>query len=77
MVQHFTILLFQLESGIILRFNAYIKNITKTGDKYPITLEFDDATFRVTICLANQYQLDLRSSSFNKLIGFDKNIIDK
>ena len=59
------------------KFNAYIKNITKTGDKYPITLEFDDATFRVTIYLANQYQLDLRSSNFNELIGFDKKISDK
>ena len=56
-------------------FNAYIKNITKTGDKYPITLEFDNTTFRVTIYLANQYQLDLRSSNFNELIGFGKKIL--
>ena len=26
-------------------FNEYIKNITKTDDKYPITLEFDSTTF--------------------------------
>ena len=56
-------------------FNAYIKNITKTGDKYPITLEFDNTTFRVTIYLANQYQLALRSSNFNELIGFDKKLL--
>ena len=56
-------------------FKTYIKNITKTGDKYPITLEFDNTTFRVTIYLANQYQLDLRSSNFNELIGFDKKIL--
>ena len=57
-------------------FNTYIKNLTKkkTGDEYeyPITLEFDDTTFRVTVTLADNYRLDLRASDFNDLIGFDK-----
>ena len=56
-------------------FNTYIKNETKTGDTYPITLKFDDTTFRVTVTLAENYQLDLRASNFNELIGFDKKIL--
>ena len=56
-------------------FNKYIKNITKTGDKYPITIEFDDTTFRVTVTLAKNYQLDLTASNFNDLIGFDKEVL--
>ena len=60
-------------------FNTYIKNLTKkkTGDEYeyPITLVFDDTTFRVTVTLAANYQLDLRASNFNDLIGFDKKIL--
>ena len=56
-------------------FNTYIKNITKVGDTYPITLEFDTTTFRVTVTLAENYQLDLRASNFNDLIGFDKKIL--
>ena len=56
-------------------FNTYIKNITKTGDTYPINLVFNDTTFRVTVTLAENYQLDLRASDFNDLIGFDKKIL--
>ena len=60
-------------------FNTYIKEITRTGDEgnyeYPITLEFDDTTFRVTINLAENYRLDLTASNFNELIGFDKKIL--
>ena len=56
-------------------FNTYIKNIMKVGDTYPITLEFDTTTFRVTVTLAENYQLDLRPSNFNDLIGFDKKIL--
>ena len=59
-------------------FNTYIKKITKTSDDpptYPITLEFDNTTFRVTVTLANNYQLDLTASNFNDLIGFDKVIL--
>ena len=37
-------------------FNTYIKNLTETGKTYPITLEFDDTTFRVTVALAENYQ---------------------
>ena len=60
-------------------FNTYIKDITKTGEgdnaKYPITLEFDNTTFRVTVTLANNYQIDLTASNFNDLIGFDKKVL--
>ena len=56
-------------------FNTHIKNAVKTGDTYPITLVFDDTTFRVTVTLAANYQLDLRASDFNDLIGFDKKIL--
>ena len=63
------------------KFNTYIKNITKivkngnTPNEYPITLEFDDTTFRVTVTLAKNYQLDLTASNFNDLIGFNKEIL--
>ena len=60
-------------------FNEYIKEITKTGDNddptYPITIEFDTTTFRVTVTLATNYQLDLSQSNFNDLIGFDKKVV--
>ena len=60
-------------------FNTYIKNLTKkkTGEEYeyPITLAFNDTTFRVTVTLADNYQLNLRASDFNDLIGFDKKIL--
>ena len=61
--------------------NEYIKNITKIikdGDnknEYPITLIFNETTFRVTITLANNYQLDLTKSNFNDLTGFDKKVL--
>ena len=60
-------------------FDEYLKEITKTGTDddpvYPITLEFDSTDFHVTITLAENYQLDLRQSNFNDLIGFDKKIL--
>ena len=58
-------------------FNRYIKEITSTGDdkKDPITLEFDDTTFRVTIEIAENYKLDLTKSNFQDLIGFNKEIL--
>ena len=62
-------------------FNTHIRDITKivkdgaANNEYPITLEFDNTTFRVTITLAQNYQLDLTSSNFNELIGFDKEIL--
>ena len=47
----------------------YIKEKTKTVDGdgkevYPITLTFDEPTFRVLITLEKDYQLDLTKSSF-------------
>ena len=62
-------------------FNTYIKDMTKivrdgnNNNDYPITLEFDNTTFRVTVTLAQNYQLDLTASNFNELIGFDKKVL--
>ena len=59
-------------------FNTYIKDMTKTDDdppEYPITLEFDNTTFRVTVTLSDNHQLDLTASNFNDLIGFDKKVL--
>ena len=62
-------------------FNTYIKDITKIvkdgnlPNEYPITLEFNNTTFRVTALLAKNYQLDLTASNFNDLIGFNKEIL--
>ena len=60
-------------------FNEYIKEITKTGDNndptYPITIEFDTTTFRVTVTLVTNYQIDLTQSDFNDLIGFNKKVL--
>ena len=60
-------------------FNDFIKKKTKTGSSdnpsYPITLVFNNATFRTEITLATNYQLDLRSSNFNDLIGFNKKVL--
>ena len=62
-------------------FNTYIKDITKivkdgaNNNEYPITHEFDNTTFRVTVTLANNYQLDLTASNFNELIGFEKEVL--
>jgi len=42
------------------------------ADEYPINLEFDQTTFRVTITMKRNYQLDLTRSNFYDLIGFDK-----
>ena len=55
-------------------FNTYIIEIIKDKNN-PITLKFDDTTFRVTITLANNFQLDLTASNFNELIGFDKKVL--
>ena len=56
-------------------FDNYIKSLTKDNNTYPITLEFDKTIFRVEITLANNYQLDLRESNFNELIGFNKALL--
>ena len=46
-------------------------------DEYPITLEFQNNTFRVLIKLKTGYQLDLTKSNFHDIIGFDKKVILK
>ena len=70
-----------LKAGVwnYTKFNTHIKDMTKIvkdGDnEYPITLEFDEITFRVTVMLAKNYQLDLTASNFNELIGFKKEVL--
>ena len=55
---------------------AETKKVDSEGnDVYPITLTFDEPTFRVLVTLDTNYQLDLRKSNFNKLIGFGKVIL--
>ena len=49
--------------------------IINKEDEYPINLEFNETTFRVTITMKENYQLDLTKSNFYELIGFDKVII--
>lgn len=60
-------------------FNEHIKDATKlkvgSSTTYPITLTFHDTTFRVTITLAQDYQLDLTHSNFYDLTGFDKEVV--
>ena len=65
------------------KFNTHIKDMTKivkdgaNNNEYPITLEFNAITFRVTVMLAKNYQLDLTASNFNELIGFKKESVKK
>ena len=60
-------------------FNNFIKEKTKVktsiGTTYPITLKFDNTTFKTTINLAAHYGLDLTKSNFGDLIGFNKGIL--
>ena len=58
----------------------YIKEKTKTvngdgDDVFPISLTFDEPTFRAIVTLDTNYRLDLSKSNFGKLIGFDKVIL--
>ena len=60
--------------------NQHIREATvikqqNEDDKYPISLEFDETTFRVTITMDENYQLDLTTSNFYNLIGFDKKVL--
>ena len=68
------------------RLDAYIKDMTKIvkddankddNNKYdyPITLKFNEATLKVMVMLAKNYQLDLTASNFNDLIGFEKVVL--
>ena len=55
--------------------NQHIKEITvikqsKKDDEYPINFEFNETTFRVTITIKQNYQLDLTPSNFYELKGF-------
>ena len=57
--------------------NQHIKEITvikqsNKDDEYPINVEFNESTFRVTITMKQNYQLDLTHSNFYELIGFGK-----
>ena len=60
-------------------FNNFIKEKTKvktsSSTTYPITLKFDNTTFKTTINLAAHYELDLTRSNFGDLIGFNKGIL--
>ena len=60
--------------------NDYFKEQTKitTSDSttYPITLKFNEITLRTRITLATKYQLDLTTSNFGDLIGFNKQILN-
>ena len=60
-------------------FNNFIKEKTKiktsSTTSYPITLKFNNTTFKTTINLATNYQLDLTTSNFRDLIGFNKRIL--
>ena len=59
--------------------NDFIKQQTKittsSSTTYPITLKFSGITFKTTINLATNYQLDLTTSNFGDLIGFNKQIL--
>ena len=60
--------------------NQHIKDATvikqaNKEDEYPINLEFNETTFRVTITMKENYQIDFTKSNFNDLIGFEKKII--
>ena len=77
---HGQILILPKESGPIMILTNISKRkfgqlMVKGNEDYPITLTFDDPTFRVIITLATNYQLDLTKSDFNELIGYDKKII--
>ena len=68
------------ESGITEILTVILEKKTKTVDGdgkevYPITLTFDEPTFRVLITLEKDYQLDLTKSNFYRLIGFKREIL--
>ena len=63
-------------------FNTYIKEHDEDCQRMVLVimsilslLTFNDTTFRVTVTLAQNYQLDLTASNFNELIGFDKKVL--
>lgn len=61
-------------------YTEYIREVTvikqaNKDDIYPISLEFNETTFRVEMSLQQNYQPDLTQSNFYDLIGFDKEIV--
>ena len=60
-------------------FNNFIKEKTKVktsnATTYPITLKFNNTTYKTKINLAANYRLDLTTSNFGDLIGFNKRIL--
>ena len=67
-------------------FDTFIKEKTVIKKKNPkgqqdnehhITLTFDETTFKVTVTLKTNYQLDLTKSNFYELTGFDKKALKK
>ena len=47
----------------------------KSDDDYNVHLIFVLSSYRIVIQLSNNFQLDLRNSSFGDLIGFDKKLV--
>ena len=49
----------------------------KTGDKYHVNLTFVLSTYKILIQIDNNYQLDLRNSKSEELIGFTEKTVNK
>ena len=62
-------------TGLNDYFKEQTKITTSNSTTYPITLKFNEITLRTTITLATNYQLDLTTSNFGDLIGFNKQIL--
>ncbi|KAL9954299.1 hypothetical protein ACROYT_G041818 [Oculina patagonica] len=57
--------------------DAFQSHTGKTDDSKNIfELYFYTTTYRVTILIANDYELDLSEGAFSELIGFDKTILN-
>ena len=81
MGKHFRISLSQQELIWTYKgLNAFVQEetvIKESGkdDEFPISIAFSNTTFRVTIIMKENYQLDLTQSNFYELMGFDKKIL--
>jgi len=62
-------------TGLNDYFKEQTKITTSNSTTYPITLKFNEITLRTRITLATNYQLDLTTSNFGDLIGFNKQIL--
>ena len=49
----------------------------KTEGEYSINVTFVLSSYRVIIDMANNYQLDLRNTNFEELIGFEQKVISQ